>query len=152
MNLISKLLAASIVVNGSAVAGIEIAAPLIMGDVATFKNRHETSRKQLSQTQLQALSQWLALHKSGWHGMITESSSEPTALQFSLKDWHGKTGSMAVVARIPGGYYLQFISTSEKWSYQSFGGLFKAWAATRPLSPEDLSQLLGAVGIQEMPK
>lgn len=152
MNFTTRLVAASIVVSGSAVAGIEIGSPLVSGDVATLEHRHEASRKELSQTELQALSQWLALHKSGWHGMITESSSEPTALQFSLKHWHAKTGSMAVVARIPGGYYLQFISTSEKWSYQSFGGLFKAWAATRPLSPEDLSQLLGAVGIQEMPK
>ena len=149
MNFIAKLVVASIGVTGSAVAGIEIAAPLISGEVATLADRHQTGRKELSQAQLQSLSHWLASHRSGWHGMVTEASSEPAALQFLLKDSNGKIGSLAVVASARGDYYLQFVSSSEKWSYQSFGGLFKTWAATRALSAEDLSQLLHAV---DMPK
>jgi len=120
---VSKLFAASIAVSGSAIAGIEIGASLISGDVATIEDRHEASRTELSPAQLQALTQWLALHKSGWHGMITKASSEPTVLALSLKDSKGRTGSIAVVASGHGGYYLQFISSSEKWSYQSFGAI-----------------------------
>lgn len=151
MNLMSKLVAASIALSGSAFAGIEIRAPLMSADVATYEDRHEASRKELSNTQLKALSQWLASHKSGWHGMITEASSEPAALQFSLKDSRGKTGSLAVVVRTRGGYYMRFVSSSERWSYQSFGGLFKSWGAARALSGEELSELLRAVDVQ-LPK
>lgn len=148
----TRLVAISIAASGTAVAGIEIGAPLVSGDVATVEHRHEASRKKLSQTELQALSQWLALHKTGWRGMITEPSSEPAALRFSLKDSKGRTGSISVVVGLHGGYYLQFVSSSEKWSYQSSVGLFKSWAATHALSAEDLSQLLRAVDIQDLPK
>jgi hypothetical protein len=151
MHLISKLAVASILVSGPALAGIEISTPLVSGDVATFEKRHETSRRDLSHAQVEALSRWLGLHMSGWHGMITESSSEPVSLQFSLRDADRKTGALAVVASAHGGYYLQFTSSSQKWSYRSLGGLFKSWAATRALSPDELNQLQRTVGILEMP-
>jgi hypothetical protein len=150
MKLLSNLVAASIVVSGTALAGIDIGLPLISGEVATLEARHETSRKELSQTQLQALSHWLGLHKSGWHGMVTEATSEPAVLRISLKDANGRTGSIAVLQNAHGGHYLRFVSSSEKWSYRSFGGLFKSWA-THALSAEELNQLLHAVSIPEMP-
>jgi hypothetical protein len=153
VNLAPSLIAASIVVSGLALAGIAIGTPLVQGNVVTFEAGHEATRKELSRTELQALSEWLRLHKSNWHGMLTEAPvGQKSRLDISLKDATGKTGSMAVVARAQGGYYLRFISSSEKWSYQSFGGLFKSWAATRQLSAEDLKQLLRAVGISETPE
>ncbi len=152
MNRISNLATASIVVSCSALAGISIGTPLVSGDVATLENRHETSHRELSQAQLRALSQWLRQHKSGWHGMITEATNQPRPVQFSIKDAAGKTGSIAVVARADGSHYLQFISSSEKWSYRSLGGLFKSWAATRELSSEELNQLRQAAAIAYSPK
>jgi hypothetical protein len=143
---VSTLAAAFIVVSCSALAGIEFGTPLVSGDVATLEDRHETSRRELSQPQVQALSRWLDRHKSGWHGMITESSSEPRCLQFLLKDADGKLGSIEVVAGVHGDY-LQFHSSSEQWSYRSLGGLFKSWAGTRALSLEELNQLEQAVGL-----
>jgi hypothetical protein len=150
MRRVSKLAAAFIVVSGSALAGIEFGTHVVAGDVATLQDRHETSRRELSQPQVQALSRWLDRHKSGWQGMITESSSEPRCLRFSLKDGDGKLGSIEVVAGVHGDY-LQFRTSSEKWSYRSFGGLFKSWAATRALSPEELDQLEQAVGLSSTP-
>ena len=146
MKRIATLVALSIVVSGSALAGIAMGTPLVSGEVATLEDRHETSRKDLSQAQLQELSEWLVQHKSGWHEMITGASSEPTVLAFSLKDATGKTGSIAVVVRTNGSHYLRFNSSSQRWSYRSFGGLFKSWAAMRALSAGELDQLLRMAG------
>lgn len=39
------------------------------------------NRADLSSEQLQTLSRWLEQHRSGWHGMMTEASSESIQLQ-----------------------------------------------------------------------
>ena len=152
MNILSKLVAASIAVSGSAVAAIETGTPLVSGDVARFEAGHETGRRDFSQHQLQALSDWLGAHRSAWQGMIAPATSEPEALAIGLKDAEGRSGSIAVVVRAHGARYLRFLSSSSSWSYESFGGLFKTWAATRELTPEELDQLLRAVGMLEAPK
>jgi hypothetical protein len=36
------------------------------------------------------------------------------------------------------GHYL-LVTGPGKWAYQPFGGLFKSWAATRPLSDQELA-------------
>jgi hypothetical protein len=148
----ARLLAVAIVVSGTAVAGIKLEAPLVSGNVQSMdrQSRKETSQE-LSQAQLQSLSQWLKSHRSGWHGMMTEASSEKGVLGLSLRDSNGRAGSIRVVARANGGYYLQFISSPPGWSYESWGGLIKSWAGIRTLSPKDLSQLLSAIGMQELP-
>lgn len=148
MKRVTMLAAVFIIVSCPALAGIEFGTPLVSGDVATLEGRYETSRRELSQPQVQALSGWLDRHKSGWHGMITESTSEPRCLQFLLKDADGKLGSIEVVAGVHGDY-LQFHSSSEKWSYRSLGGLFKSWAGMRALSLEELSQLEQVVGLSQ---
>lgn len=150
MILKSTLAVVSLVVSGLALAGIEIGAPLVSGQVATFQDRHETRRTPLSQAELQALSQWLEMHRHGWHGMLTEATSEPPVLAIDLKDANGRTGSITVVAGLHGNY-LHFVSSSEKWSYRSFGGFVRAWAGNRELRPDDLLQLQRAVGLRATP-
>jgi hypothetical protein len=67
-------------------------------------------------------------------------------LAFSLKDAAGEAGSIAVVMRGDGGHYLQFNSSSQTWTYRSFGGLVKSWAAMRELSAAELDELLQVAG------
>jgi hypothetical protein len=147
MQLLSKLAAFSILLSTTALAEIAIRPYLVSGEVATIENQHATSRTQLSAAQLQALTSWLAGRRSNWRGMLIDATNEPHALEFSLRDGSGNSGSIAVVARHHGGYYLQFLSGSQKWSYRSFGGLIKSWTATQDLSAEDLNQLRRAVSL-----
>jgi hypothetical protein len=136
----------SIAVSASAQAGdINIETPLVSGDVAKFDIGKETSPRELSRGQLQALSLWLELHRSNWHGMSTEGSSEPRSLQLNLKDKEGKAVSIGVIAGADGRHYLCLIS-SDKWSYRSFGGLLKSRAAARPVSDRELVVLQKILG------
>jgi hypothetical protein len=146
MSRLSKWALISMMVSASAQASnINIGASLVSGSVTTFESRQAKSHKDLSRGQLQMLSHWLERHRSEWHGMTAEASDEPIPLQLKLIDNDGKTASIDVVARMDGSYYLRLVS-SDKWSYRSFGGLVKSWAATRPLSDreyEALQRLLG---------
>ena len=106
--------AALLLVSGGAQAGIEISLPLASGDLTTFENGRETAHRSLSTPQLQAMSNWLRMHRSGWHGMITEASPEQPLLCIGVKDEHGEAGDVVVYAAANGGYSLQFRSSSRK--------------------------------------
>jgi hypothetical protein len=139
-------LAAAVALSATAWAGaIDTGTPLVAGYVETFKDRHSTGRIDLSEDQLQAISHWLEQHRSGWRGMITPASSEPSQLAMSLNHRDGSTTSMSVIARAAGGYYLLLIGP-HKWAYRSFLGIFKSWAAARSLSDQELLVLRNLVG------
>jgi hypothetical protein len=134
------------VFDAAAVAGsIEIGLPVISGDVSTFENRQSTSHTDLSQKQLQALSHWFEQNRSGWRGMITPATSEPVQFRVNLRHSDGGITSMSVIVRAGGGRYLR-LAEPGTWAYRSFGGILKSWAATRPLSDQELSLLLKVVG------
>lgn len=129
---------AAVASSGIATAGsISLGAPLISGDV--------TGSTELSPQQLQALSQWLEQHRSGWQGMITEASIEPIQLAISLRHSDGAVTSMFIIAQANGGHYLRLTGPGQ-WAYRSFGGILRSWAATRTLSEPELTQLETAVG------
>jgi hypothetical protein len=137
----------AIVVGATATAGdIDIEKPLMSVDVDKFENRQNTGHTDLSRDQLQALSHWLEQHRSGWQGMITPGSSEPVQLGVNLRHSDGSATSLCVIARAGGGYYLR-VSGPGKWAYQSLGGIFKSWAATRPISDQELAALQNLIGI-----
>ena len=99
-----------LVFSSSAQAGdINLGTPLISGSVAQFDGGRETSRRDLSRGQLQALTLWLGLHRSKWRGMNTTASSERSSLQLNLKDNEGKGAAIDVIARPDGGLYLRLI-------------------------------------------
>ena len=80
--------------------------------------------------------------------MTAGASDEPVPLQLKLMDNDGKTASIDVIVRVDGSYYLRFVS-SDKWSYRSFLGLVKAWAATRPLSDREFEALQRLLGMNK---
>ena len=147
MRMWSKWSLLLIVVSAPAQAGdINIGTTLASGDVMKAAAGQELSHKDLSRGQLQALTLWFGLHRSGWHGMSTTASNEVSSLQFNLKDTEGKAATIDVVAQADGGYHLRFIS-ADKWSYRSFRGLVKYKAAAQPLSDEELLILKKILGV-----
>jgi hypothetical protein len=125
-------------------SGINVGTPLVSGDVSRFVSRQETGRTDLSPKQLQGLANWLKNHQSGWHGMITEASSEPVQLQLKLKHSDGALSSISVIAQANGGHYL-LMTGPGKWAYEAFLGFWKSWAATRSLSDQELAALVNVV-------
>jgi hypothetical protein len=129
----------AIVVGATAMAGsIDIGTPVKSGEVYTFVNRQNTGHTDLSPEQVHALANWLVQHRSGWQGMITPASSELVELRVDLKHTDDGTTSMSVIARTGGGHYL-LLTGPGTWAYRSFGGIFKSWAATRPLSDQEFA-------------
>lgn len=127
--------------NATANAGaIKVGTPLVSGAVSTFASRQETGRRDLSSKQLQGLTDWLQQHQSGWQGMITEATNEPADLHLHLKHSDGAVTSVSVIERSSGGHYL-LVTGPGKWTYESFLGFWKSWAATRSLSDQDLAAL-----------
>ncbi len=146
MRRLSKCALLSLVVGVSAQASdINIGTSLVAGDVTTFDGGQENGHKELSRGQLLVLSNWFDRHRSGWHAMTTEAAGEPMPLQLKLKDNGGRIATVGVIARTDGSHYLRFVS-SDKWSFRSFGGLVKSWAATRPLSDREFGVLKKTLG------
>jgi len=128
--------------GAEALAGsIDIGLPVMSGDVSTFEHRQRTGPIDLSPKQLQALSQWLEQHRSGWQGMVTPATSEPIQLEVTLKHSDGGTTSICVIDAAGGGHYLRVTGPGE-WAYRSIGGIYRSRAATRPLSDKELAALL----------
>ncbi len=136
-----------IVASTAAQAGdINIGTTLASGNVTQAAAGQESSRKELSRGQLQALTLWMGLHRSGWHGVGAQASNEVSSLQFNLKDNEGKAATIDVLVQADGGCYLRFIS-ADKWSYRTLRGLVKYRAAAQPLSDEDLLILKKILGV-----
>jgi hypothetical protein len=139
-------LAVLLALSATARAGsIDAGTPLISGNVETSEGRHSAARTDLSPDQLRALSRWLEQHRSGWQGMVTPAGSEAAQLGVNLNHSDGSCTAMAVIARAGGGHYLR-LAGPHKWAYRSFLGIFKSWAATRPLSDQELAALRNLVG------
>jgi hypothetical protein len=119
--------------------------PLTSGEVSRIANHQETGHDVLLPAQLQALAGWVQRHASGWSGMVTPPSNEPVELNLSLKQGDGSQTWLAVVADARGGHHLRLTAASH-WVYESIGGLFKYWGATRPLTDEDRTELEKLIG------
>ncbi len=147
MNKLSLLATALILSTPIANAGaIFIGTPLASGNVSRFVNRQEIGRADLSSQQVRAVADWLTNHESGWSGMVTEASLERSPILVTLKHSDGAITSISVIAQANGGFYLRLTGPG-KWAYRSFWGIYKSWAATRPLSDQELlsfKQLMGA--------
>lgn len=137
---------AAIALSATAGAGsITVGEALISGDVSIYSDQHTTGHRDLSPDQLQGISRWLDQHQSGWHGMITPPSAEPVELEVTAKHSDGSATHMSIIARSGGGHYLRLTGPGTM-AYQSFLGFFKSWAATRPLSDQELAALRRQVG------
>jgi hypothetical protein len=115
-------------------------------------NRQENGRAALSSEQLNAPITWLQQHRSGWHGMITESSTESVLRLANLNSSGGAITSIFIVAQADGGYYdggyYLGVTGPGQWTYQSFGGIFKSWAAIRALPEQEFADfeiMLGGI-------
>jgi hypothetical protein len=134
-----------VAVSATAAAGsIDMGAPLTSGDAVSFENRHESARRTLSPEQLEQMAHWLKTHRSGWSGMLTEATNEPIALSVDLSHSDGRVTSLAFIVH-DGVRYLRLTGPG-RWAWRSVAGLMKSWAATRPLSAQELTELKRTVG------
>jgi hypothetical protein len=147
MNKLSLFAIAVILSTSIADAGdIYIGMPLASGNVSRFADRQEIGQADLSLQQLRAVADWLTNHQAGWSGMITEASLEPCSMAVTLKHDDGAITSISVISQANGGSYLRLTGPGT-WAYSSLWGIYKSWAATRPLSEQELlsfRKLLGA--------
>lgn len=141
MSPIKQILLCFLVASALAGCGTDFGMPLESGEVVTFENRQEATREALSPDQLRALSAWFEQHRSGWHGLITPASTEPTQMQLSLKHTDGRQTFVSVIVQANGDRYL-LLTSSYKWAYRSPGGIFKSWAAALPVSDQDFTMLV----------
>jgi hypothetical protein len=63
----------------------------------------------------------------------------------TLKHSDGGTTHMSIIARAGGGHCLRLTGPGT-WAYRSFAGFFKSWAATRPMSDQELAALRSLFG------
>jgi hypothetical protein len=135
-----------ILMSAPAPAGVlNFGTPVISGDVAQFDGARAMSPRVLSRGQLQGLTLWLGLHRSAWRGTGASAPGGQHLLRLNLKDAEGKSASVDVVAKARGGAVLR-LTSSDTWSYKSFGGLLKSAAAAQSLSDEDLAVLEKVLG------
>ncbi len=146
MKILSVLGMLAIDIGSTSYAGtIRVDTSFSSGDLFTYINRQENSHAGLSSEQLNGLVSWLQQHRSGWHGMITESSSESVLRLVNLKSSDGAITSICIVAQADGGHYLRVTGLGQ-WAYQSFGGFFKSWAATHAMSESEFAAMDGMLG------
>jgi hypothetical protein len=135
-----------IFMSATASAGeLNFRTPVVSGSVTLLEGGGETHPRELSRGQLQALTLWLGLHRSAWHGISTPASNGKRLLQLGLKGAEGKSATIEVVAKAQGGVLLR-LTSSEKWSYGSFWGLIKSAAAAQSLSDEEWAVLKRVLG------
>jgi hypothetical protein len=125
-----------------AMAGhINVGASLVSGEVTVVENRKQVSRAELSQSQLQGLFHWLEIHRSGWYPVITPAGPlPPSYLSLDFKYSGGRTASIRL-SEISGGGHTLFLTSSDKWAYESFLGILKTWAASRPVSNKEFTAI-----------
>jgi hypothetical protein len=132
----------------AAAGSIDTGRPLVSGDTSIFSRDRATEQRTLSSEQLHAMALWLEEHRSGWHGEPIEASpNEVVELKVTLRHADdGGTTSISVIAGSRGGHLLRLTGPGT-WAYRSFAGIYKTWAAIRPVSDEELRALQRIIGI-----
>jgi hypothetical protein len=138
---VSCLLAALVLAG----CGLDFNTSFVSGEVLSYVDGRELSRRSLSPDQLQQLTQWLDQHRSGWQGMLAETPPSSTRIELQIKDQDGGMTSVLAITPPNGGRYL-LVHGPGKWAYQSYGGFIKSWAAARRLSDRDFSILQNLAG------
>jgi hypothetical protein len=141
MHSMRQILFCVLIASSLAGCGRDFGRPLESGELLTFEDGREATREVLSPEQLAALSGWFEKHRSGWYGLITPASAEPTEIRLNLKHTDGKATRVSVIVQPDGGRYLR-LTTSDVWAYRSPGGIFKSWAAARKVSDQDFKTLM----------
>jgi hypothetical protein len=134
-----------IFVSAAPAGELNFGAPLVSGDVAQFDAGRGSIPRDLSRGQLQGLTLWLGLHRSAWRGSRAPAPNVRPLLRLNLKDAHGASASIDVVAQSGRGVVMR-LTRSDTWTYKSFGGLFKSAAATQLLSDKELAVLKKILG------
>jgi hypothetical protein len=124
---------------------IILEAPVVSADAITFQDQHEPTHRQLSRTQLQAISTWLSWNREGWFGAKLEQSGEPVQIQLNLKHADGTSSTLSVVSDAGRKHHLVFINQGAP-AYRTWFGMVKAPAATRPLADYELEALQRILG------
>jgi hypothetical protein len=147
MRTLFKVLALSMAAATALAGSIEFAMPpIISGEVVAFEDQHQTSERELTPTQLQAVAKWLTWNQQGWFATEAKSPSQPVEFQLNLRHSDGTTAAVSVVAEAGGTrHQLYFINNGAPSSYYAWFGRFKSRAATRPLAGYELEALKRAV-------
>ncbi len=124
---------------------IILEAPVVSADAITFQDQREPTHRELSRTQLQAISAWLSWNREGWFGAKRELSAEPVQIQLNLKHGDGTSSTLSVVSDARSKHHLVFINQGAP-AYRTWFGMVKAPAATRPLADYELAALQKILG------
>jgi hypothetical protein len=119
---------------------IILEAPVVSAEAITFQDQRESTHKELSRAQLQAIFAWLSWNRQGWFGAKLKVASEPVQVQLSLKHGDGTSSTLSVVSDAGHKHHLVF-SNQEGPAYRKWFGMVKAPAATRPLADYELEAL-----------
>lgn len=126
---------------------VDSGTPLISGRVTVFGDSRAIQKRDLTPGQLQAMSHWIQESRSNWSGDPVEASpNEKPALLIELTHSDARSTSIAVMADTNDGKHLVRLIGPGKWSYESFGGLYKTWSAFRVISDDELRALQSLVG------
>jgi hypothetical protein len=120
--------------------------PVVSGDAITFQDQHEPTHRELSRTQLQAISAWLSWNRQGWFGAKREVPGEPLQILLNLKHADGTSSTLSVVSDAGHKHHLVFINQGAAAAYRTWFGVVKAPAATRPLADYELEALQRILG------
>jgi hypothetical protein len=119
--------------------------PVVSGDAITFQDQREPTHRELSRTQLQAISAWLSWNRQGWFGAKREVRGEPVQILLNLKHADGTSSTLSVVSDAGHKHHLVFINQGAA-AYRTWFGVVKAPAATRPLADYELEALQRILG------
>jgi hypothetical protein len=119
--------------------------PVVSGDAITFQDQREPTHRELSRTQLQAISAWLSWNRQGWFGAKREVPGEPVQILLNLKHADGTSSTLSVVSDAGHKHHLVFINQGAA-AYRTWFGVVKAPAATRPLADYELEALQRILG------
>ena len=121
-------------------------APVVSADAITFQgDQREPTHRELSRTQLQAISAWLSWNRQGWFGAKREVPGEPVQIQLNLKHGDGTSSTLSVVSDAGPKHHLVFIHQGAP-AYRTWFGVVKAPAASRPLADYELEALQRILG------
>jgi hypothetical protein len=119
--------------------------PVVSADATLFQDQHAPIHRELSRTQLQAISAWLSWNRQGWFGAKREVPGELVQIRLNLKHGDGTSSTLSVISDAGHKHHLVLINQGAP-AYQSWFGMLKAPAATRPLADYELEALQKILG------
>jgi hypothetical protein len=119
--------------------------PVVSADATLFQDQHAPTHRELSRTQLQAISAWLSWNRQGWFGANREVPGELVQIRLNLKHGDGTSSTLSVISDAGHKHHLVLINQGAP-AYRSWFGMLKAPAATRPLADYELEALQKILG------